>query len=75
MQIQIRDGEVLLDLDDPSLRLTPHQKRAMALDREIVLSAGAGAGKGIDTCAGTSTGTPSLKTTTRLQGGDRGAPQ
>ncbi|MFK7929392.1 MAG: UvrD-helicase domain-containing protein [Myxococcota bacterium] len=34
-----------LDLDDPALRLTDAQRRAMAIDRELVVTAGAGAGK------------------------------
>ena len=34
-----------LDLADPALRLTPQQRASLAIDRELVVTAGAGAGK------------------------------
>src|SRR5688500_19415048 len=45
MRLLLRDGRPALDLDDPELRLTSSQRAAFAVDREIVLTAGAGAGK------------------------------
>jgi len=39
------DGQIRIDLDEVRPPLTRAQKRAMAVDREILLSAGAGAGK------------------------------
>jgi ATP-dependent helicase/nuclease subunit A len=41
----LRDGRPALDETDPSLRLTPEQQAVFAFDRELCLSAGAGAGK------------------------------
>lgn len=40
-----RVPEVHLDLDDPALHLTPSQREAVASRTEVVLTAGAGAGK------------------------------
>lgn len=45
MKLLVRDGVPRLDLEDPSLRLTPHQRAALAFDREVVVTAGAGSGK------------------------------
>ncbi len=45
MRLVVRNGGVEIDLADPALRLTPEQQAACATDREIVLTAGAGAGK------------------------------
>ncbi|MBX2803003.1 MAG: UvrD-helicase domain-containing protein [Myxococcales bacterium] len=45
MKVRIVSGAPTLDLDDPELRLTPQQREAVAARRELVLTAGAGAGK------------------------------
>jgi ATP-dependent helicase/nuclease subunit A len=45
MQLDLSGPKVRLDAADPALRLTEAQRAAMATDREILVSAGAGAGK------------------------------
>ena len=45
MQLDLSGPKVRLDVADPALKLTLAQREAMATDREILVSAGAGAGK------------------------------
>lgn len=45
MRLVLDGTRVRLDLDDPALRLTGPQQQALRTDREVVVTAGAGAGK------------------------------
>ena len=45
MRLDLSGSRPALDRADPALRLTPGQQQAMAIDRELVVSAGAGSGK------------------------------
>ena len=45
MNIDTTGPRPALDLDDPGLSLTDPQKQAMQIDQELLVTAGAGAGK------------------------------
>lgn len=45
MKLDLSGPRARLDLNDPALGLTDAQRAAMAIDRELIVSAGAGAGK------------------------------
>ena len=45
MRLRLDGLTAHIDWDDPALRLTAAQRAAMALDRELVVTAGAGTGK------------------------------
>ena len=45
MKLDLSGPRLRIDWSDPSLMLTQAQRQALATDREIVVSAGAGAGK------------------------------
>ncbi|MFT7521835.1 MAG: ATP-dependent helicase/nuclease subunit A, partial [Kiritimatiellia bacterium] len=45
MRLDLNSPSPALDLHDPSLWLTEHQRQALTVDREVVVTAGAGAGK------------------------------